>query len=339
ACVLSRPLSQTAADQRLFVDREQECAAVLRVIEAGQPVLLLGERGSGRTSLLNRVAWQLARSTEQHVVMMSGETVEDPAQFFGVLIARLHRLSPSGGRAAWIQELQALSLPDGPFGKVAKPAIVMELIDLLGDRLAKAELPVRVLIDGMSPTVAHGVFGTLRNELWALDGVSWVLAGDSSARALYLEPPADAFFESVVELAPLADADAARLVRAHVTTLDASGIERAVTAGRGNPRSLLRAAVEIEAGADPAEDTREEPAELAVELAGATAGALVGYMAANGPTSASDDLMLRTVGISRQRASQLLRTLETAGLLETVTAKSSSGPGRPPRRFAIRTGR
>ena len=41
---------------------------------ASQQVLLLGDRGSGRTSLLNHVAWLLARREEpRQTVMVSGE--------------------------------------------------------------------------------------------------------------------------------------------------------------------------------------------------------------------------------------------------------------------------
>src|SRR6185437_6139558 len=115
----------------------------------------------------------------------------------------------------WLQELQALALPDGPFGEVAQPAILMELVDLLGDRLAALEQRVCLMVDGISPAVAHAVFGSLRNELWALEGATWVVAGDLADGTLYREPPADAFFARTVELGPLDDTDAAKLLRAH----------------------------------------------------------------------------------------------------------------------------
>ncbi|MGO9498290.1 MAG: AAA family ATPase [Solirubrobacteraceae bacterium] len=335
----AQPLRQSRADQRRFVDRTRETDAIIRAVAALQPVLLLGERGSGRTSLLNHVALRLARQKESRpMVMVSGELASNPSQLLGLLVARVQRLAePAGSRARWIEDLRALSMPDGPFGQVAQPAILMELVDLLGERLAELERPVCLMVDGIAPAVAHGVFGSLRNELWALQGAAWVVAGDSPAETLYLEPPADAFFEHTVKLGPLADADAAKLLRAHVPALVDADIERAIAVAGGNPRRLLRAAGDIQAGVAPVSSAADEFAQRASAVAGPLAGALVGYLAAHGPAAASDEPMLRQIGASRQRASQLMHELESAGLLETIEQHEPGRRGRPARRFALRT--
>ena len=335
-----RPLTQSRIDQQRFVDRTTETREVVRGVADGQPMLVLGEPGSGRTSLLNHVAWLLGRESEpRESVVVSGELARDPAQLLGVLVARLQRLGePDAPRGRWLQELQALALPDGPFGEVAQPAILMELIDLLGDRLAAVDRGVCLMIDGISPTVAHAVFGSLRNELWALDGAAWVVAGDTAAGPLYREPPADAFFARTVELAPLSPADAATLLRAHAPELSDEQIAQALAAeDSGNPRRLLRAAADIQSGLSPAARLTDESAEHARELAGPLAGRLVSYLADNGPASASDQRLLRQVDASRQRVSQLMHQLESAGLLETLEVREPGRRGRPVRRFAVKT--
>jgi energy-coupling factor transporter ATP-binding protein EcfA2 len=334
----NQPLAPSRADQRRFVDRTRETDAIIRAAAASQPVLLLGERGSGRTSLLNHVAWLLADEEEpRDSVMISGEVASSPSQLLGVLIARVQRLTePAGSRTRWIEDLRALSMPDGPFGQVVQPAILIELIDLLGERLAALERPVCVMVDGIAPAVAHAVFGSLRNELWALPGAAWVVAGDSAAERLYLEPPADAFFEHTVKLGPLTDADAVKLVRAHAPGLIDADIERAIAVAEGNPRRLVRAAADIEAGIVPVSSADDDLVQRAIAVAGPLAGALVGYLAAHGPADASDEMMLRQIGASRQRASQLMHELESAGLLETIARHQSGRRGRPPRRFALR---
>ena len=334
-----QPLAQSRADQRRFVGRARETDDIIRAVAASRPVLLLGERGSGRTSLLNHVAWLLARQKEPcQSVIVSGEVAGTPSQLLGVLVARVQRVAePDGSRGRWIDDLRALSMPDGPFGQVVQPAIVMELVDLLGERLAALDRPVCLMVDGIAPTVAHGVFGNLRNELWALQGASWVVAGDSAAEALYLEPPADAFFEQAVKLGPLSDADAAKLLRAHVADLTDADIERAIAVAEGNPRRLLRAAADIQAGIAPALVQTDDLAQRAAEAAGPLAGVLVTYLAANGPAAASDQTMLRQLGASRQRASQLMHELESAGLLETIEQHEPARRGRPARRFGLRT--
>jgi energy-coupling factor transporter ATP-binding protein EcfA2 len=337
--MIVRTLTQSRTDQRRFADRKAETQTIMQAVGDGQPVLVVGESGSGRSSLLNHAAWLLARQAEPwESVVVSGELARDPAQLLGVLVARLQRLAePEAPRGRWLQELQALALPDGPFGDAAQPAILMELVDLLGDRLAALKRGVCLMIDGISPTVAHAVFGSLRNELWALEGVAWVVAGDAAAKRLYLEPPADAFFARTVELGPLDHADAAKLIRAHLPELSDEQIAQAVAAdGTGNPRRLLRAAADIEAGASPTVAKIDAIAQRAAELAGPLAGRLVAYLADNGPAAASDQRLLRQVDASRQRVSQLMRQLESAGLLETLEAREPGRRGRPVRRFAVK---
>ena len=330
----TRPLGPTRADQRRFVDRAAETEAIMRGISDSRPVLVLGEPGSGRTSLLHHVAWRRGGQTpRQDSVLISGEVARDAAQLLGVLVARVQRLAePSSPRGRWMEELRALALPDGPFGQVVAPAILIELIDLLGDQLAALPHGVCVMIDGIAPSVAHSVFGSLRNDLWALEGASWVLAGDLAAEALYREPPADAFFEQTVTLRPMAATDARELLRRHLPDLSDAEIEAAIAAGRGNPRRLLRAAAG-DATVGSASDALVEQAEAA---AGSLAGALAEYLAANGPTSASDPRLLRQIGASRQRASQLMHQLQSAGLLETLEYHEPGRRGRPARRFALR---
>ncbi len=335
----AHPLAQSQADQRRFVDRTRETHAIIQAVAASQPVLLLGERGSGRTSLLNHVAWRLAHQSEpRDTVMVSGELASNPSQLLGVLVARVGRLAePTGSRARWIEDLRALSLPDGPFGQVAQPAILMELVDLLSERLAELERPACLMVDGIAPKVAHGVFGSLRNELWTLESTAWVVSGDSAAEALYQEPPADAFFEHTVNLGPLADADAAMLLSAHAPELTDAEIDRAIAVATGNPRRLLRAATDIQAGIAPVNSSVDERAQRASAVAGPVAGALVEYIVEHGSAAASDETLLRQIGASRQRASQLMHELETAGLLETIEQHEPGRRGRPPRRFALRS--
>jgi hypothetical protein len=335
----NQPLAQSRADQRRFVDRTRETDLIIGAVAAARPALVLGERGSGRTSLLNHAAWLLGRPRETlQTVIVSGELASTPSQLLGVLVARLQRLAePTGPRARWIDDLRALAMPDGPFGQVAQPAIVMELVDLLGERLAALERPVCLMVDGIAPRVAHSVFGSLRTELWALQGATWIVAGDSGAEPLYLEPPADAFFEQIVRLDPLSDRDSAKLLRTHLPELGDADIARAIAVGEGNPRRLLRAASAIQAGVAPASVNTDDLAQRATAVGGPLAGAILGYLAAHGPASASDETMLRQIGASRQRASQLMHALESAGLLETIEQHKPGRRGRPARRFAVRT--
>jgi hypothetical protein len=103
-----------------------------------------------------------------------------------------------------------------------------------------------------------------------------------------------------------------------------------------HPRRLLRATADIQAGIPPDGAPAYELAEKAVSLAGPLAGRLVEYPSEHGPASASDESMLRQIGASRQRASQLMHQLYSAGLLQTVEQAKEGRPSRPARRFTIK---
>jgi hypothetical protein len=107
--------------------------------------------------------------------------------------------------------------------------------------------------------------------------------------------------------------------------------------GEGNPRRLLRAAEDIRAGIAPVSVSPAGLEQRATAVGGPLAGALIGYLARYGPAGASDEVMLREIGASRQRASQLMHALESAGLLETIEEHERGRRGRPARRFAVRT--
>jgi hypothetical protein len=60
-------------------------------------------------------------------------------------------------------------------------------------RLADAGRGTEMLVDGLDASVAHGVFGTMRDELWELR-LRWVCAVGPQDEPIALMPPADAFF-------------------------------------------------------------------------------------------------------------------------------------------------
>ncbi len=334
--MISRPLLATRADQRRFVDRAPETKRMIDALTASRNVLLVGEAGSGRSSLLNHVAWSLERNQDMDAIVMGGDAVGDPAQLLGVLVARVRRLDGSRGRGEWIQDLRALSMPDGPFGQVVRPAVLMELIDLLAETVAERERSLCLMIDGLAPGVAHAVFGSLRDELWAVEGASWVLAGDTADASLYRQPPADAFFPVTIEVQPLSDTEARRLLKAHGQTPGPEQLREILAAGAGSPRRLLRAAADVEAGLLPAHARGREQAQRAAVVAGPLAGRLVEYLVDHGPVSASDPKLLRQVGASRQRVSELMHQLEGADLLQSTEQHRSGRPGRPTRSFALK---
>src|SRR5439155_13073691 len=83
-----RPLLDNVLDAQLFVGREELTEHALRAVRQGVNVLLLGPRGSGKTSTLHRLAHQV-RQRNVLAVLIDGRAAEDSADLLGLLAWRL----------------------------------------------------------------------------------------------------------------------------------------------------------------------------------------------------------------------------------------------------------
>jgi AAA ATPase domain len=302
-----RPLLDNQLDAALVVGRDDVIARVAEAVATDLNVLLVGERGSGRTTLLRQVAHRL-RQDAVPSRWIDASTALTTQELIDLITAGL--LDSSGrldGKAADGWPLQRL-MSAGP-----------------------EAFPSVVLLDNAVPAAAHGLFGTLRDEVWQLP-VRWAISCTDRDRATFLRPPADAFFDVVATLPPLSEDEAQALVRARVPDgqLSAAALETIVEIGGGNPRALLTATRTLlnGAGASPgtlADSARQRTRQLSA-LSPAAAH-LVADLEASGPASASDPALLARHGWTRSRATQLLRELLDAGLVEPTTVRN--GPGRP----------
>src|SRR4051794_7606597 len=83
-----RPLSGSQADEVLFVDREAETREAIGGVEARTNVLLLGERGAGKTSLLHHVAARLSQEGRR-VLFIESSVAKDAEEFLRLLMYRV----------------------------------------------------------------------------------------------------------------------------------------------------------------------------------------------------------------------------------------------------------
>lgn len=324
-----RPLTTSAADRKLFVNREEELSRLQRAVGLRFNTLLLGERGSGRSSLLRQLKRRLANGRPAFYVDATrfDEGNDLLQEVVGVV---------SGNPA-----LPVLEFP-GHLGDRFRLKALRELRQNLPDGAT-------VILDGMDdPSLAHELFGRRRDELWEAP-LTWLVSGLISRESQYLAPPADGFFDAVVEVAALADADAAEVLRRRLADDDSENpdvlrlrslIPRLVEGTESrSPRELLAAA----RNALLAEEGPEEGLAVIAALQrkasdiGRPATMLVAEIEAAGPVSASDAELQQRLGWTRSRIAQVLKQLEEEDI---VLSRDERGPagGRPRRVYRLNLG-
>jgi len=314
-----RPLSGSSVDQALFINRARELDELRRAVRHRFNVLLLGDRGAGKTSLLRRLAFDLNRETRS-IEVIDATAAQDAMAVIDLVEANLG-LPPLGDDAA--ERLHHLA------------------------RGADETNVDTIVIDGLGdPMIVHQLFGRLRDELWELP-YRWIVAGQAESRDRYLTPPADAFFDSIVTLDELSEEDAAELLRRRAHAVDPRdedaaevvlgvAVQLARTITPRQPRHLLAAArdVLVKGEEDPTAWVNNWLGlQVRASELGRPAALLFAELIDLAPVSASDPILLERMGWTRSRATQVLRRLEEDGLVVART-ETPDGPGRPRRVYS-----
>jgi len=314
-----RPLLATAADRRYLVERPV-ASTIVRGAEAELNTLLLGDRGMGKTSLLHDVENRLREASGPQPIYLDGARIDDATTT--VLAIRDALMGP---RSAVSDGLRSSTLALVPTTVELRNEEALRVIrELADDRDGTRAI---VLLDDPRPEVAHQLFGRLRDELWQT-GLTWVVAGDHARRGQYLTPPADAFFEQVVELTPLTADEQVELVRRRAEPASGTGVAGVILES-GNPRALL-AALRDAARPEDAGAALKQRAERQrrAERLGRLAGLMLAEIEDGAEASAADAAWLDRFGVSRQRAQQVLSSLARVGLVDIDQRPGSNGRPR-----------
>lgn len=320
----SRPLRAAALDAELFVNRERELHALERSVNARLNTLVVGEAGVGKTSLLHQLERRLEDDSQLAPIFVEGtRRAERPEELLSLLASRLDpertQSSQLGGIAQGVGQRATRTTAEG----------LLAALRIVREALAQQERRTLLLLDELpSGEVGHALFGQLRDELWSLPA-TWVVATETGEQAAYVRPPASAFFETVINVAPFSQDDALELLRRRTADAEARAalLREVADAGDGNPRRIVQLARQVLVEGRSVKDAASARAELqdrAREL-GEAASRLVAYLEASGGASASDERMLSELGWGRSRATQVLRELEQAGLVQPTSERGQSG--------------
>jgi hypothetical protein len=308
-----RPLLNTSADQQLFVADESRQSA-LAAVEASNNVLVIGEPGSGKSSLLYRALAQ-ARARDRPALLINGGHAEGSRQLIDILASE-------AVEQGWV--------PDAPRPESADPLGPARQLR----RLRAAPSNALVLADDFTREQAISVFGQFRDELWQTP-VNFVVAVGPNVAESLSRAPADVFFDRRVPLEPLSGDAAAELLRRR-DQLGASTPVSILPQTSLQPRALLTLA----AGETPERDLsparQHELIALAERAAGRPGAMLLAEIWARDGVSASDPDLQHRLGVTRNRLTELLRTLESHGLLASHLERREGKTGRPRVIYAVR---
>ncbi len=349
-----RPLTGSDLDQRLFAGRGPEVSQIGRAAALGFNVLVLGDRGSGRTSLLRQAQRQL-EDQGAATVFVDAQSWLDPFDLVLAIRAALGDDTRDPPTYRW-ESFRDTMMRDAGMRQVKEDmrrTLDETWVGFIGTSLEDApkslDIPKpdswSIFVDGVNARAARTLFGRFRDTLWQLPA-QWVVSGDAAYRQTYLAPPADAFFDTVLELDELTADEALSLL---VRRIDAAGDGEDGERLRGvarrlveslperSPRAILAAARAAVVGeGDPAETLHARAREQQRAAALGRGPAMVyAELESRGPTHAGDERLLERLGYTRPRVVQILKALQRDGL---VTARKvgrrtlyqiTTSPGEP----------
>lgn len=286
--VLSRrPLTASERDQALFVE-PLELGLVHRALALPVNVFVSGAAGAGKTTLLRRLEYDL-----DDAVHVSAEWFDTVGELIGGLAEAV---------AGEPLDLRGQ-------GSERDVLEIGEALEVRAEHLG----PVRVmLVDGVDADQLKTLFGRYRDVLWELP-FTWVV----SSRDAVPEPPADAFFDRVVELTAWTPEQVDELVARRAPEVGSHQLDRFLDVLRPTtPRQAIMAVQSFVLASDPDEFVRLIGLERRV-VGGLPdrLHALYEALTDLGPTHAGDEQLLEVLGVSRSRVTHGLKELEQLELV------------------------
>ncbi len=180
------------------------------------------------------------------------------------------------------------------------------------------------------------LFGRLRDELWQQPH-QWVIAANDVLRDELTRPPASAFFDVQLDLPSLSPSEQREFLARRLAGEPGIEIDAIVDQTDGLPRSLLALARAAVLSTQPVDELLAERDRQRDRLAKLPrlASTIAEYLADHGPTSGSDPQLLATLGVSGQRARQVLRELEDKEFVRSFPEQQER-QGRPRKLYELR---
>lgn len=338
----SRPLLSPEENANFFTDFHDQMIRLRRAIVIGENSVILGDRGSGKSSLLTHLYYELKEGNEFIPIRINILGI-DTLNLTSLLKSILYELfraterlfDDDESRSKLVRIFESGSELEGkfPFALDIEPA--NESAYALLDKLTKAvsflkengHLTVCIMLDDVDKTDGRLVWAALRGARDALWKLRMPILVTASPRALtkLTEPPLDQFFPYVVTLPPFDEASAREMIEKRLAKseiqirLSHRTIIEIVRHSGGNPRLMLtQLRYALESGSIgkviTPKDFRDiwKPSDVQLTT---TQRAVLAYVASHPGTSASSTEFRKSIGLGRARLAQVLNSLRRRGLV------------------------
>lgn len=255
------PILATERDIKYFVDRAKEARILLDSLIYRRNVLLAGERGSGKSSLLSYVQFrQRDQSTIMIIPITFGWNIKTPEEFVSLLFTRTlqeaeMRLSLKEKTSSFVEKLLTserihkslrsnLNIQVSDKESVYSP---LELFEKLASFIRTQGINISYFVDDADKFSEpfYNVTSSLRDFLWHT-GTTYAVSADVSLLHLYKKPPLDAFFDEVILLHDLSLEETEKLINARAQGKVTHEVCKMIyEATSGNPRETIVLTQEI----------------------------------------------------------------------------------------------
>ncbi|MCQ3806126.1 MAG: MarR family transcriptional regulator [Acidimicrobiaceae bacterium] len=308
-----RALGTSDADHDLFVDRNRELKRVDRALRLGLNVYVHGPPGIGRTSFLRQIqrGRPEARYARLHGFNTLTERLEEVER--GLTDQRSLRREAPNQRDQWATAIEKFS--GTTYKSVEDP---YKHLQAAAVKLPDDPLPA-MLVDDLDDKGIVEMFGRWRDRAWEVP-IQWVVSGTSVS----LDPPADTFFDVVVELERFDSEELQDLLRRRTAagppvqrdTLKSMSESALESISPCTPRRALSVLRDLYLSDDLDHEARRlEEIQKARSNLKPTAVKVLDALGERGPTHASDEQLLAEVGVTRSRVVQILAELEAQGMV------------------------
>jgi hypothetical protein len=292
----------------LFSGREAELQRAAAAVGSGLNTLVVEPRRIGKSTFLHRLGGLLHDPDRGDVVDLK--------------VVYVHGEQASGARQLLTNCFVAVS--DNRCAARTSANTIQELRDVIelfrqdvSAQTARGRRVV-VLLDDPEEAAFHKLFGRFHDLMWQVKA-TWVVAS-STDRAIYMAPPAGAFYSSVVQLGVLTHDESLEFLRRRLPNMaDTVVLERLVDMAQGNPNVLLQVAIDVFVNHADLADVERDTWKLDQVSArlGRPATMLVAELLRLGAVSSNDPVLLAKLGWARPRLLQVLQQLEEAGVVQS----------------------